>query len=640
MHRGALALALAATSVMVGGCELFKTTDSENATGRGPKAFDPYAGAASGAIRLGLASVNGCGVLATGEPVGKGGANIPYPSACPRLEYQSPIAPVTPAPPMPLEAGATYFLNQITLEDLVAGLHTDPNNMTAVATWMSTMTRFAPLDWTNFGIIKDEWSPSEESQGPNIWDHNVYFGNANWQTAVGDTFLVEVLDIDGNVKQSITYDHTDFLAENPVAGHTQLVWSNANLGVPQYPGDVNDHPAPNDGVNYPPAAATAFRTRVRIDMILSTHPTKSFKLDPGLFGDGAIRLTWSQMPLDPFYFPVTFVKPTDIPPTCFSAKDRTTAVPCDFGLEPEVTMVPPKNGKYYLPGEQLQLQFAIKDGSGNYLHPIDSFPSYDDMYSGNANGLLYLTFAPLLDFGERDIIMGWNVSGPHQLMRPQYEIGSQEFFISGFDYLHTDIAGANAVEGARSVPLPTHQVVTLPDDAQPGTYSVVFKTHRQFLGERFTKAAHFDFQVGQSEPTQFPGRIGNCQICHRGVISLDNVRHGFPVDFVEGCKTCHTPNDALISRIASQVVIHQVHMSSPKYPELKNNCTMCHLTRESTLRPSYIVCSACHPQPHGTAFWQVPFQSDYDPANRGPWTNCAQQCHGNTPPTAHILPAQ
>ena len=562
MHRGALALALAAASVMLGGCELFKTTDSENSAGRGPKAFDPYAGAASGAIRLGLQMVNGCAVLATGEPVGKGAANIPYPSACPRQEYQDPVPPVNPAPPQALEAGATYFLNQITLEELVKNLHTDPTNMNEVATWMSTMTRFAPLDWSNFGIIKDEWIPSEESQGPDIWDHNVYFGNAAWQTAVGDTFLVEVLDTDGNVKQSMSYDHTDFLAENPVAGHTQLVWSNANLGVPQYPGDVADHPPPNDGVNFPPAAATAFRTRVRIDMITSTHPTKSFKLDPGLIGDGAIKLTWSQMPDDPFYFPVTFVKPQDIPPTCFSAKDRVTPVPCDFGLEPEVTMAPPKNGKFYLPGEQLQIQLAIKDGAGNYLHPVDSLPSYDEMLANQANGIIYLSFPGLLVYGERDSITAFTVAGPHQNMLPQYELDAPPFYSASFQLLGTDLAGANALPGARSVPLPTKSVITLPDDAAPGTYSVVWKTHRQWLGERFTKAAHFDFQVGQTEATQFPGRVGNCQICHRGVISLDNVRHGLPVDFVEGCKSCHNRNDPYIARIASQAVIHAVHMSS------------------------------------------------------------------------------
>jgi len=108
---------------LVAGCGLFDTEDSENAAGRGPKAFDPYAGAASGAIRLGLQMFNGCGVLATGEAVGKGGANISYPATCPRVEYQDPVPPVDPAPPLSLEAGATYFLNQVTITEAVKDMY-------------------------------------------------------------------------------------------------------------------------------------------------------------------------------------------------------------------------------------------------------------------------------------------------------------------------------------------------------------------------------------------------------------------------------------------------------------------------------------------------------------------------------------
>jgi hypothetical protein len=149
-----------------------------------------------------------------------------------------------------------------------------------------------------------------------------------------------------------------------------------------------------------------------------------------------------------------------------------------------------------------------------------------------------------------------------------------------------------------------------------------------------------DIQVGQEEKTQFPGRIGNCQICHRGVVSMENIRHGLPIDYVENCKTCHNRNETPEARVAFQGLIHKLHMGSPKYPEAKNNCTMCHLTRESTLRPSYFVCSSCHAQPHGTTFWNVQFESDWNGTEPGVWGNCAQQCHGQTPPTAHILPPE
>src|SRR5262249_29686089 len=125
------------------GCNLFDTGNAENVSGNGPKSFDPYAGPSSGAIRLGLQMYNGCAILATGEPVGRGSAHIPYPDNCPRYEYQDPVAPVASPPPMQLRAGTTYFLNQVTIEEGVTGLHTDASDMGAVADWIRNQTSFA-----------------------------------------------------------------------------------------------------------------------------------------------------------------------------------------------------------------------------------------------------------------------------------------------------------------------------------------------------------------------------------------------------------------------------------------------------------------------------------------------------------------
>src|SRR5690606_19302317 len=108
---------------------------------------------------------------------------------------------------------------------------------------------------------------------------------------------------------------------------------------------------------------------------------------------------------------------------------------------------------------------------------------------------------------------------------------------------------------------PTRYEVTLPEDAQPGTYVAVLKVHRQFLGERTATTGTFPFQVGQATRTDYPSRVGNCQICHRSVLSMENLRHGMAGDDVEACKTCH-------STVSSNVntMVHQIHMLSEKYP--------------------------------------------------------------------------
>ena len=123
--------------------------------------------------------------------------------------------------------------------------------------------------------------------------------------------------------------------------------------------------------------------------------------------------------------------------------------------------------------------------------------------------------------------------------------------------------------------------------------------------------------------------------------SLDNVRHGMSVDYVEGCKSCHDRDVFVSPRLTMVNMIHQTHVSSFKFPQQKNNCTLCHLTRESALRPSLHVCSSCHPEPHGTMFQAMQLGNDFDPKNDvSVYGNCARQCHENTPPTQHILPAQ
>jgi hypothetical protein len=161
------------------------------------------------------------------------------------------------------------------------------------------------------------------------------------------------------------------------------------------------------------------------------------------------------------------------------------------------------------------------------------------------------------------------------------------------------------------------------------------------MGERFSRVITVDYQVGQAEPTSFPERVGNCQICHRGVISLDNVRHGMSVDYLEGCKSCHDRDVFVSPRLTMVNMIHTTHVSSFKFPQAKNNCTLCHLTRESALRPSLHVCASCHPEPHGTMFQAMHLSNDFDPTNDvSVYGNCARQCHQQTPPTQHILPTE
>ena len=649
------------------GCNLFKTGASEGVSGRGAKAFDPYQSTASGAIRLSLQLYNGCAVVPQGRVAGTTLTNITYPnegySTCklaPDLNTGGLVDDGTvksePTEPLHLLAGTNYFLNQLTLTNVVLNKFVDPSDLNAVANWFKNLPPYNKLDWSNLSITSDGWAPSLMSLGPNSFAHTVYWGNASWMTQKNDTFQVDVLDADGNVRATMTYAHSDFLVENPATEHTQLKWQASNIQPPAFPGDnsANAVTAPQ-APGFPPQSPPLFSATFKIELETAINPQKQFQLPSNLTGEGAIRVTWSQLPGDPFYFPVSFDDPSNLPDTCYSKADHTTLVKCTFGDVPVATMSPPKNGKYYMPGESFSVTINAKDANGNYLFAADHLPTWNEYNTGKANGLLYYNDVnESTSFGDFDLISGLQVAGPKQAMRPTSELNDKSFwrgptwqFITGvgntgLQLITGPLEASNALPGGRDAPPPTTWTYTLPDDAKPGTYVLFVKIHRYFYGERVGKITPIDFQVGTDTVTHFPGRVGNCQICHRATLSLENVRHGLSVDYIEGCKACHNRDVIPSGRIgATQAMFHLIHVNSAKYPFAKNKCTTCHLTRESALRPSYAVCSTCQASPHGDRFWYLETSTDFDPQVADTiYGDCGSTCHATTPPTQHVLPAQ
>lgn len=628
---GALALA---------GCKVLNTSDGENVQGRGAQAFDPYAGPASGVIRLSLQMVNGCAILGTGEPVGKNSLNIPYPDNCDGGQLPPHQAP-TPEP-MQLLTDTDYFLHQFTVMDSVMNQHNDPRDMASVMKWFKNETRLKNLDWQNLSITSDSWQPNYQFVAPAAFIHKVGFGGANWMTKQGDTFTVEILDADGRVRQTQTYDRKGFLSENPISGHTQLGWEHRNIGAPRHPGDLEPQPVKDVGPGHFPANPEATKTFARFSMVMSTQPHRKLNVPKELAGDGALRVTWSQLPGEPFYFPVRFLRSEEVAQTCYSGENPSQRVACGFGLQPEAKLNTPKNGKYFEPGEQVFYKLAVKDGHGNYLHHPDWFPTWNEYAQDQANGLMYASTHHYFTLHEQDTATGAKIVGPIHKLTTYYDEVSSPFFqfpAQDVNWISDFLNGDNGIPGGRSNRPPTLWNVKLPQNAEPGTYALIWKVHRQFMGERFTKTEVFHFPVGQEEPTPYPGQVGNCQICHRAQMSLENVRHGMSVDHVESCKACHNRDIVPAQRLfAMQGLIHQVHMTSEKYPTSKNDCSVCHLTKASTLRPSMVVCGACHPAPHGGHFDGLVTTTNIEPGSV--FGNCASACHVNTPPTGHIYPEQ
>ncbi|WP_163995955.1 hypothetical protein [Pyxidicoccus caerfyrddinensis] len=629
MKPSPLSCVLTLALVLGAGCDVLNTSDAEGTRGRGARAFDPYASSASGAISLSLLSFQGCAVLPSGEPVASGTRPLPgYPAACQNINSGFPPGP--PAPPTAkfnVTPGALYFLRELTVMDAAINVHTNFTNRQAPATWMRKQSLFKSLDWSGLAVGRDEWRLMSDD----AYRRETYFENAAWMTSSDDTFLLEVLDADGNVRAEQTYKRTDFLAETSVTGRTRVSWAVNGIGRPNFPGDPELHRVAKFG-------DPVFHTGVKVSLANSTNPFKSFTM-PQLTGEGAIRVTWSLMKDAPFYFPVNFVPEAERPATCYrlDADGLATSerVPCGFGLEQAVRMNTPANGQFFQPGDTLDFQVSLQDGDGHALHSRDLMPSFDEYLGDESNGLGYFNEGMLLNFRDTSSSeSGFKVVGPLQDLKvvngtyslPYFafpELSEPKYYVA---------PGTNVIPGGNATEPPTRYAVKLPENARAGTYAVVLKGHRSFMGERLNRMDPFFFQVGQAEPTTYPGRVGNCQLCHNGVNSLSNLHHGVSVDHVELCKTCHF--DASVGHISE--MIHSLHINSRKYAQNKGDCTLCHLTRESTLRPSLIACNSCHLTSHGTDYFDLQFAPLQVTPNA--YGNCANACHVAAPPAEHVLP--
>jgi hypothetical protein len=367
-------------------------------------------------------------------------------------------------------------------------------------------------------------------------------------------------------------------------------------------------------------------------MVGSTNPFKVLRV-PRLSGPGALRATWSQLPEKPFYFPVTYVIPDERPSSC--TDDAGNPVQCNPGLDSRLVFSPPKEGSFYKPGEDVSVYVDLRDSAGAHLHSRDLLPSAREIIGGQANGLI--TFVPnvIATVTENDSISNVAIAGPLQDLQVLGNPSDKpQFFAKPFPFAFLDDATLTGLTpGLIDYKWPTRQTFTLPANAKPGTYVALVKFNRASMGERVAKLNPFFFQVGQDEPTTYPGNVGNCQICHRGVLSLDNLRHGLSVDHIEACKTCHQYETYAGSSFMEN--IHKIHMRSAKFPMPKNDCTVCHLVKDSATRPSLNACGTCHPSMHAEQYFTTRFVNGTTPNRFG---NCAQACHGEKPPQLHILP--
>jgi hypothetical protein len=244
-----------------------------------------------------------------------------------------------------------------------------------------------------------------------------------------------------------------------------------------------------------------------------------------------------------------------------------------YGLKTQLVRETPYPTRgFFVPGEQVTLRATFTDGAGNRLHPAGQLPSYGAALFGDpaANGLRYLTFTddPVLYWAHKNTQsdMTFTVAGPLQRMST---IGSTPITLADafLPQIPTATAAVDGWSGAVQIFPPTYLVfpclfslatgtpapecfqpvsdafvVTVPADAQPGTWLATLKARRVWEGEPVQAAASVKFQVGQAVQTSYVPHMSGCASCHAGQSSLALVGHGFDVGDRERpeCLSCHT----------------------------------------------------------------------------------------------------
>ncbi len=583
----------------------------------------PPSTSAAAPLRLALESVNGCAVLPSGDTVSRGKVAIPYPSKCESLDDEA-YAPAPPKARLELAPDRTYVLNQVTLVHQVVGKHQSLTDVQAPLKWMTTQSRFKRLDWKGAAVAHDDWTFVNPRF--NLWQREVFYGGAAWMQQKDDTFLVELLDGAGAVRSQARYRRADFWSESPITGHTRVSWRVYGIPPPTPPGTK----APPGE----PVQPSSFITTVRVDLAGALDPSLTVSTQ-GLKGDGAVRVTWSALPKEPFYFPFTVVDPAQAEPTCFKGGAK---VRCDFGLAPDIALRPPAGGKrHYAPGEELLFDFKVRDGAGSLIHSEERFASYTDFFAGKANGILYYRTG-LQRANDLNYMTLYKIIGPLQDVAGTVDSSGPSRYYQfppqlGGDHAEGEMvspaAAMNSPPGLVDVAWPTRYPLVLPKDAKPGTYLAILKTARFFLGERVAKSANVFFQVGTDEQTHFPGVVGKCEACHNGPSALEQLHHGFPTANIEGCRACHSSFD-----LSWTARMHKLHFRSARFQQ-KANCTLCHLTRAEAVRPSFEACGSCHQDLHKGKYFATQFNLEGAPTR---YQNCAQSCHADTAPRGHVLP--
>jgi hypothetical protein len=423
------------------------------------------------------------------------------------------------------------------------------------------------LDWRGIQQTDEDWRP--EGNVPLTYTRSRFYRGARWMTRPSVLALLPV-DAAGRVVGAPIVELTGRDdASNP--GDGAFIRRFVARQVVQGCRAIGDC---SNATSYVAQGLMQFRGSQKSDQRARRIPDRATQL----------RLFWSEDPTHPRHV---------------ALRHRTFAqTPYRYGFSPQIEILtPPANGQFYVPGEGFDFRITYRDGAGNRLNPPGSLPAYAEFTQDQVDsGLRYydgfrqvLTVYYALKHREGNNI--WAFAGPTNALRTSNRVVPlSDFFTLAFTQIPMATASQNGFTSVFNlVPNPAYELdpflstqrpvdvvhVTVPADAQPGTYMLSFKGRRDWGGEARVQAVTLEVPVGQSAPTTFTPTTGNCTTCHTGPTGLDKQLHG--ISDRRTCFGCHAPlGGEPDNRLDFRA--HFIHTRSNRFGADPFVCSTCHLT--------------------------------------------------------------
>jgi hypothetical protein len=518
---------------------------------------------------------------------------------------------------VPLQARArqTFYINQI---DMRAHIETTVDEGVA---GLAHASDFAGLDWRGISDVDQSfvYLPNADT----TFTRRRFFREARWMNDPS-AFLIEQLD---------SHNH---LRSIPIVVDTGLL--DVRTGIDSFfTRRLRAIQWTNNCVSKTDcSAANNFEEEALVELRYANGPKPGFQLDANTT---QLRVTWTANPNHPYTVPVTQV-----------------AEPVwDYGFGIDLAVLTPAaaDGTYH-PGQVLDVQFTLKDGSGKRLHPPGQMPTLTDYLTGNdPAGIDYWNQAERVatyyrrKHKEKQMVVG--IEGPAQdsgVIRDTLDfvgaiLSSADGSVvvatpaaQGFFGEASEVPSWATMLGLNPPDSPVSDIVhfTLPADAKPGTYRIMMKARRSYMGEELPRTQVLSIQVGTTATTVATSTTGNCTNCHSGGSDMTRLSHGFAVNQRDVCATCHAP---LSFEPEGPVYVrtHFIHSRSGRLDASPSQCNLCHTGLAGIQRTSKSACLSCHksyPDDHVVKYGPI-VDMYIGGTLDDSFQQCTSSCHRNHP---------